>query len=105
MNNINKLKTEDTDNRQYLTWACAGGDVRMRPRGKKMSTGCGFTNTRATNRDIYNLPKGGLKGVCKFCKRKRNLNPGIVRTHHDKQDMVRFAELANWDNGGWGEQE
>ena len=107
-NNI--VNEEDReDERTYVTWVCAGGDSRMRPRGRAMSEGCGFTNARVTKRDLYNPPKGGIKGVCFACGRKRNLNPGIVTFHYDKRDMKRHQELENWDNAGWnivrGEEE
>ena len=102
MQNAREIEEEQIENeRTHFTWVCEGGDERMRPRGRAMTKGCGYTNFRSTKKDLYNPPKTGIKGTCAACKRKRNLNAGVVRIHHSKQAARRHSDLENWDNANW----
>ena len=101
MEQITDTIEAENNERTHFTWVCEGGDSRMRPRGRAMRPGCGYTNHRSTKKDLHNPPKTGIKGLCAACDRKRNLNAGIVRIHHSKRAAQRYAELENWDNTPW----
>lgn len=89
--------------RKYVTWICEGGDPRMRPRGRKMTTGCGLTNYKVSKQTFERPPKGGIKGLCRHCGRKRNLNPGNVSFHESKEAMIHHVEIVNFQTQGWDE--
>lgn len=91
--------TEQEVERYYLTWVCEGGDERMRPRGKPLRPGCGYTNPRVTKKN-----PDDITGVCLICSRKRRLNGGIVRFHPTKRQMKLYCERANWELG-WKSKE
>ena len=102
MEELERIEQDNTTTeRTHLTWVCNGGDERMRPRGRAMTKGCGYTNYRSTKQDFTKPPKGGIKGVCGVCSRKKNLNSGNILIHESKRAGRRFVELQNWDNGGW----
>ena len=88
---------------KYVTWICEGGDPRMRPRGRKMTTGCNVTNYRTSNQNFTSQPKGKIKGLCRGCGRKRNLNAGNVRFHLSKEAMIHHVETVNFETKGWDE--
>jgi len=94
MLNTNRTNNEQEVERYHLTWVCEGGDERMRPRGKPLRKGCGYTNPRTTKK-----PVDDITGLCRICSRKRNLNGGIVRFHPTKKQMLLYAERANWELG------
>jgi len=99
--NMEEIQTEIE--RKYVTWICEGGDPRMRPRGKAMTTGCGMTNYKVSKQTFERPPKGGIKGLCRHCGRKRNLNPGNVRFHESKEAMIHHVEIVNFQTQGWDE--
>jgi len=83
----------------YLSWVCANGDERYRPRGRMMTHGCGMTNwRRARNWDDK------MQGKCRHCNRKRRMNEGNVLFHRTFIELREYCISENW-NIGWREEE
>ena len=78
------------DKWHYWVWKCEVSDSRMRPKGKKITSGCGHVNLRKSQKTL--VASGNFQDKCRNaeCRRGRRLNGGNTSVFTTKDEAVRF---------------
>lgn len=81
---------EEENEWMYFVWKCEIGDDRMRPRGKKLSTGCNHVNMRKSKQVLKR--DNDIQDKCRNCGRGRRLNGGNTSVFYSLDEARAYME-------------
>ena len=81
---------EEEEKWMYFVWKCEIGDDRMRPRGKKLTTGCNHVNMRKSKQVLKR--DNDIQDKCRNCGRGRRLNGGNTSVFYSLEEARAYME-------------